>query len=442
MTGGPAAIVVADPHSPRTFLAGTRNALLYRTTDAGVSWTTIPFPAQLQATLNALVIDPGTPGVYLAGLSGDVPDQTGILRSTDSGATWRAVPDLHGQQVRAIVFKRASSQIIAVGTDSGVFASQDGGATWARISPEDNARLRPAVALTFDPGDSSTLYAGTPHLPWKTTDGGGTWRSIHEGMLDDSDIFSIQVDRNRPQRVFASACSGIYRSLDGAATWTRLVDAKDASYRTYTIVQDLQYENVWYAGTTHGLVRSADGGATWQKLRDFATRSIAFDPSYLGRILVATEEAGILRSDDNGRSWREVNNGFSNQRLSSLWTSEGAAYAATVDGRVLQLSADLTRWTAVEGAPAMPPPAPVSVSGLGSDTVQAVCHHPRRASLMYAAKFGMIYASADSGRTWKTISPDRWPIRSVTQLTILPGSPDRLLVLSRQQGVWELPLER
>ena len=66
--GGAAYAVVADPHSSRTFLAGTRNALLFRSRDAGESWIPIPFPAQLQATLNALVADPQNPGVFFAAL--------------------------------------------------------------------------------------------------------------------------------------------------------------------------------------------------------------------------------------------------------------------------------------------------------------------------------------------------------------------------------------
>src|SRR3954451_9987078 len=81
--GGSAAVVVADPHSSKTFLAGTRNALLFRTRDGGESWTPVPFPPELQSTLNALVIDPGTPGVYLAAVSSDSPRYSGILRSTD-----------------------------------------------------------------------------------------------------------------------------------------------------------------------------------------------------------------------------------------------------------------------------------------------------------------------------------------------------------------------
>ena len=129
-------------------------------------------------------------------------------------------------------------------------------------------------------------------------------------MIDDSDIFSIVVDRNRPQRVFAGACSGTYRSLSGGARWAKLPQSKDASYRTYTLAQDPQYENVLFAGTTQGMIKSRDGGATWQKIAPYSTRSIAFDMSKLGRIYIATDDAGILRSDDNGKTWRDANRGF------------------------------------------------------------------------------------------------------------------------------------
>jgi photosystem II stability/assembly factor-like uncharacterized protein len=264
--GGPAAVVVADPHTPETFLAGTRNGLLFRTGNAGESWAPLTFPAQLQATLNTLVIDPERPGVYMAGLSSDSPQYSGILRSTDAGVTWHQAPELRDRQVRAVAFKRADSRIVAAGTESGVFLSEDHGATWHRASPIDQDQPQPVVALTFDPDDSATLYVGTPHLAWKTSYSGASWHSIPAGMIDDSDVFSIQVDRNHPQRVFASACSGIYRSLNRGDSWTRLADAKDTSSRTYVIVQDPQYENLWFAGTTSGMVRSLDVGASWRKI--------------------------------------------------------------------------------------------------------------------------------------------------------------------------------
>jgi len=552
--GGSAAIVVADPHTSGTFLAGSRSALLFRSRDGGESWTPLAFPAQLHATLNALAIDPQTPATYLAALSSELPQYSGLLRSTDAGATWHQIPDLRNQQVRAIAFKRANSKIIAAGTDTGVFTSQDGGNTWTRISPLDNAQLRPVVALSFDPKDSATLYAGTPHLAWKTSDAGVSWHSIHTGMIDDSDVFSIQVDRNRPQRVFASACSGIYRSLNGAAAWSRLTEVKNTSDRTYVIAQDPQYENVWFAGTTQGIVRSLDGGSQWEKLGPFATRSIAFDPARLGRLFIATDAAGILRSDDSGKTWEQVNNGFCTRRLSYLWTAAGAIFVAALDGldrgSILQLATDRSEWTKaaiVPGAGFLPTsavcppwisrlvlarsdsgifisedagrtwnplnlPVPASrisafaalerpwiaafgtggmflsrdgriwkpaateaaeVYGIAStqgggilaatalglkasndmgvswhsvrgeletDTIQAICRHPRRADSLFAAKYGVIYASIDAGRSWKRISPEAWPVISVKQLTVLMGTPGRLLVLTHQQGVWELPL--
>jgi photosystem II stability/assembly factor-like uncharacterized protein len=550
--GGPAAVVVADPHLPKTFVAGTRNALLFRTNDAGESWSALPFPAQLRATLNALAIDPQTPGVYLAGLSSDLRQYSGMLRSTDGGASWQQTPDLRNEQVRVIVWKRANSKLVAAGTDSGVFESQDGGMSWTRISPAENSQLRPVVSLAFDPNDGAILYAGTPHLPWKTSDGGVSWHSISAGMIDDSDVFSIQPDRNRPQRVFASACSGIYRSLGGGAGWTRLAGAENTSSRTYVIVQDPQYENVWYAGATHGMVRSRDGGGTWERLVPFATRSIAFDPGRLGRIFIATDEAGILRSDDSGNTWQAVNKGFCNRRLSTLWTIGNDVYTAAPEdpgsGAVLRFPAGASEWEKVAtaggsaaGLTAMfwPPwsdglvlaasgsgvwlsqnggdnwkaldlPLPAArirafsaldppwiaavepggiflsrdakrwtrsfplpsgeVYGLAStggrrwiaatsgglrasddfgatwqslggalarDTVQAI-YRPAKSPTVFAATYGVIYASRDNGRSWKRVSPDDWPVSSVKQLMTAPGSPDRLLILTPQQGVWEL----
>jgi photosystem II stability/assembly factor-like uncharacterized protein len=550
--GGSASVVAADPNSPKTFIAGTRNGLLFRTTDAGDSWTEIGFPAQMSAMLNTLVVDPQTRGVYMAGMSSSLPQYSGILRSTDGGETWQQLPELRGHQVFAIAFKRANALLAAAGTESGVYLSEDGGATWAPASTSDE-QPQPAVSVAFDPRDSATVYAGTPHLPWKTRDAGASWHSIHVGMLDDSDVFSIQPDRNHPLRVFASACSGIYRSMNGGASWTKLMEAKDASYRTYVITQDPQYENRWFAGTTSGIVRSLDGGTTWVRLAPFATYSIAFDPGKLGRILIATNEAGILRSEDSGKTWKPANYGFCNQRLSALWTKEHAVYAASAGGvakpGVFKLSEDLDEWeqlpTGPEGQPeltsvAAPPWAPglilatspdgpivsendgmdwqsslaelegirafealdmpwiaalgpsgvlisrdaktwvrrspaggevlgiaataartllaATSSGLrisddlgatwrpvrgemAEDTVQAICRHPSKRSEIFAAKYGAIYLSPDAGRTWRRISPPNWPIHSVKRMTVLPGAPDRLFVLTPQQGVWELPLD-
>ena len=97
--------------------------------------------------------------------------------------------------------------------------SDDGGYTWQRLTPEQHEELRNFDSVALDPANPQIIYAGTYHLPWKSTDGGAHWKPVHEGMIDDSDVMSILVDRAHPRRVYASACSGIYLSEDGATLW-------------------------------------------------------------------------------------------------------------------------------------------------------------------------------------------------------------------------------
>jgi hypothetical protein len=101
--------------------------------------------------------------------------------------------------------------------------------------------------------------------------------------------------------------------LNGGGDWVKLPEARDASFRTYILTQDPQYENVFFAGTTHGMVRSRDGGSSWERLVPDATRSIAFDMGRLGRIFIATDQRGVLRSDDNGKTLQPVNQGIGRQ---------------------------------------------------------------------------------------------------------------------------------
>jgi photosystem II stability/assembly factor-like uncharacterized protein len=164
------------------------------------------------------------------------------------------------------------------------------------------------VSLTFDPADANTLYAGTPHLAWKTVDGGKTWYRIPIGMQEDSDIFSLDVDVRRRSHLFAAACSGIYRSIDGGSTWLSLERALGGQIRTYVITRARRHPDVIYAGTSAGLFVSRNSGANWYRLSADATRSVAFDHEDPRRIFVATNE-GVLRIEDRGGQVTRMRNG-------------------------------------------------------------------------------------------------------------------------------------
>ena len=327
--GGSAAIVQVDRHHPGGLLAATSNAQVFRSEDSGDSWKPLPFPAQMRATLHALEVDHQNPGVYLVGLSSETPKYSGIMRSSDSGLTWKRIPEPGLRAIWSVAIWTQDSRVIAAGGENGLWLTRDGGETWERLTPWDDPKMNPIVSLAFDPWDSKILYAGTPHLAWKTADGGATWQLIHERMLDDSDVFSILIDDRRRQRIFAATCGGIYRSADGGAGWMKLNEAKDASFRTYHIAQNPLEPNVLLAGTSLGLVKSVDSGNTWRRLSAQSTRWIAFDPARPNRVFIATDEAGLFRSDDAGESLQAINQGFSNRRFAALAAVKNALYVTT-----------------------------------------------------------------------------------------------------------------
>ncbi|MFH4242848.1 hypothetical protein WAI99_22225, partial [Acinetobacter baumannii] len=85
-----------------------------------------------------------------------------------------------------------------------------------------------------------------------TTDGGQTWRKINKGMIDDSDVFAIEIDGRNPDHIIASACSGIYESKDAGETWRKVQGIPSSSRRARDIMQHPSRPEIVFAGTTEG----------------------------------------------------------------------------------------------------------------------------------------------------------------------------------------------
>ncbi|MBV8844401.1 MAG: hypothetical protein JO307_16460 [Bryobacterales bacterium] len=465
--GGPAAIVQVDRHHPGRVLAATGNAQIFRSDDEGGSWRAIPFPAQLRSTLHAFVVDAHNPGIYFAGVASDDPEYSGIYRTSDSGATWKHLAGI--KSVWAIAMWR-DSRLMGAGTVDGVYLSRDAGENWERAGSPDKPGPKPVVSLAFDQVDPKIIYAGTPHLPWKTTDNGASWDFIPQGMFDDSDVFSILIDGRRRQTLFASVCGGMYRSLDSGEQWKPLTKAKGASARTYHITQNPVKMNVLLAGTTFGLVRSDDNGASWRKLSDLPTRYIAFDSGKPDRIFVATD-AGLFRSDDLGQTLQAVNRGFANRRIGAIALLEKTLYVSAPEpGGTSIIRLDGSEW---KPAPMDQDPALekmqktvttdshglllATVHGLmrsddagktwrpvegvlGASTVSAICKHPSRKGVLFAAQYSTVFISTDDGRSWKKFAPIGDASEGFQALLVMPGSPDRLLGVTQNRGVYAMDL--
>jgi photosystem II stability/assembly factor-like uncharacterized protein len=387
--GGDAEIIRTVPEAPGLVVAGTHNGLLFTSTDGGAFWKHLPFDGQFSGTLHALEIDPRSASTWYVGMESDRAWTSGVYKTVDSGASWTLLPEIKGQAVWSLAIWSGNPDVVAAGTADGVYRSSDAGNSWTKISSPDNQELRPVVSLAFDPKSSDIIYAGTTHLPWRTMDGGASWESIHTGMLDDSDVFSIQVDFHNPEQVYASACSGLYHSSDSATHWNKL-QTPVGTFRTWFVALDPHHEHYIFAGTTGGLLKSENGGLTWRQVTSQAVRSIAFDVQNPDRIYFASLTAGIMVSTDDGKTARESNAGFTNRNFAVLTGGKGALYSSSVfepgSGGIYRTDNLGLRWQR-------------SASERGQD-FRLLTAAPDQPGTLFAAGYHGLFKSSDGGKTW------------------------------------------
>lgn len=409
--GGSAHVLSIDARNPQHLLAGSRTLLLYRSENAGENWTPLAeFAGNLelyQTALNTVAIDPGDSQVYYAGISasnarGAAQNGAGLYKSKDAGKSWTRIPSLAGTSVYCLAIWEKDRQVMIAGTNHGVWRSRDSGETWARISPEANYELQGVMSIAIDPKNADVVYAGTPHLPWKTSDGGKTWHNIHAGMIDDSDVFSIRIDQRNSERVYASACSGIYGSSTGGASWTKFAGIPGDNRRTHVITQDPKHPSTLYAATTLGLWKSA-ADVGWRKTMPDSINAMVLDPQ--GTMYLAVDQRGILKSEDGGETFREINHGYVNRTVTTIQPAGGDLhpylYASTVyDGRhggLFRMEDGSGQWELLANEEMLKGRNLTSFAALGGS------------GQLVAASYDGFLRSTDQGHTWVDMASGKAP---------------------------------
>lgn len=316
--GGTVISLQADPRDPNKVYLGTSDGHVFFSGDEGQHWNLLSRIGSGQDdVVTHILVDPRDSKRLYASTWTLYSGGGGVYRSDDAGRSWKLI-GLGKETVRALAQAPTNPKLFVAGSLTGVYRSNDDGNTWERITPTGHEDLRNFDSLAFDPKDPNTIYAGTYHLPWKTTDGGKSWSSIKAGMIDDSDVMTMIVDPANPSNVHATACSGIYRSLDAGQNWKRYGGIPFIYRRTQLIRQDPQNPEVLYAGTTSGLWKTTNEGADqWKRMTplDWVVNAILIDPRNPQRIIIGTEREGVQISENGGASFAAANNGFHHQHI-------------------------------------------------------------------------------------------------------------------------------
>ena len=151
----------ASTREPNTFYAYVVGSGLFRSGDAGATWTSLPgAPA---STHSLTIVRSGANDVIFAVTA------EGLRRSADAGRTWQAVPDVSAAYVSA-----AGDSVYSAG-GANIFVSTDAGASWQRktVPPGRATLIAPA------PSRPETIYVVTDRFEvHRSRDGGGTWERV------------------------------------------------------------------------------------------------------------------------------------------------------------------------------------------------------------------------------------------------------------------------
>jgi photosystem II stability/assembly factor-like uncharacterized protein len=320
--GGDVRSLSYDPQNPNHIFLGTSTGEIFSSTDGGRSWGRFAHLGDHDDyVLDHIVVNPQKPNtIFAAAWSVDNQQSGDLFRTKDGGKTWLALPDMRGKSIRALAMSSSDSRVLVAGALDGVYRTLDGGDSWQRISPSNISEIKNIESVAVDPKNPNVIYAGTWHLPWKTADGGANWQHINDGMINDSDVFSIIVDSADPAVVFASACSGIYRSENAGQLFRKIQGIPFTARRTRVLKEDPSNPAIVYAGTTEGLWKTLDSGKTWKRVTgpEVVVNDVLVDPRNSQRVLLATDRGGVLASDDGARTFTASNHGYTHRYVTSI----------------------------------------------------------------------------------------------------------------------------
>ncbi|MFT4767742.1 MAG: photosystem II stability/assembly factor-like uncharacterized protein [Glaciecola sp.] len=342
--GGRATVAVGVRENPHVYYMGTTGGV-WKTDNAGASWYPVSDEDFGSSAVGAIAVAASDPNVVVVGM-GESPFRNiassqgdGVYKSTDAGKTWTHIGFEDLRQVGEIrihpndpdtIWVAAQGNTYAPADDGGVFKTTDGGKTWRRVLEPLNESSG-AVDLAIDPGNPRILFAAmwdNQRSPWKLRSGGdgsGIWRSSDGGeswerLVDDlpegMGKLGVAVSGAKSGRVWAVIEAegdegGLYRSDDGGDSWSQVNKERVLRARSWYymhIFADPNDENTVYV-LNAPFMKSIDGGKSFTQVNvpHGDNHYLWINPDN-SDWMVNANDGGANVSFDGARSWSRQDN--------------------------------------------------------------------------------------------------------------------------------------
>ena len=293
-----------DPSDPDIIYACTTDGL-YRSTNAGVSWTQI----LNKIYVTDISINPSNTNQLVVGVGNLTNSDKGIYRSTNGGTSWTKIssglPSSFQGFIRLDNIAANPNTIIAsIGRSAGsldeLYRSVDFGNTWSILSNSNHCDYQFWFAhdVAINPSNPNVLimggvplYSYTISLADRNPVGG-----VH------ADIHDIEFDPSNSSKVYVACDGGMYRSTNGGASFSMINGGLQAVQFYASFAVSPTNANVMIGGLQdNGVVRY--NGAGWSSVAGGDGGPCAFHPTN-GNIVFASNDARrVYRSTNAGTSF-------------------------------------------------------------------------------------------------------------------------------------------
>ncbi len=301
------------------WIAGV-NGLIYRTTDAGITW-------EQQADMSGEMIR--SLCFVSSRIGWAVGRNSTILHTENGGENWEQQVCANGTDFLSAFFLNVDTGWIC-GIGGKIFKTENGGNSWIQQSTGIDDQIQSIYFI-----NDSLGYACAEDL-LKTTDGGITWIS-KPSPSSFKDIYFIS------DSVGWGAGSSIYKTTDGGNNWQALtVYGEVSSFNSITFSPN---GRGWAVGEYHPY-NDPDGGKIFKGSVAYSNWNEVYFPENCfiysievlnsGKVFASGDGGLITFSSDNGSTWND--NGVAHGILlrSVKFTSESRGWSVGDQGTMLR----------------------------------------------------------------------------------------------------------
>jgi photosystem II stability/assembly factor-like uncharacterized protein len=218
----------------------------------------------------------------------------GIYSITDGGMEWKRIDEDLPEKITINAISTIGNSVFIGTLSHGIMISKNNGKHWN--DPTVQIKDTPIIGLH---AKGNTLFAGTDNGIYRSLDHGNTWKHVWKGV-------QVNGFAERNDKIYAALMNGAVVKKADDSNWEYI-------YKPHTL-HDISTdgERIYAMTLGGGLKKSNNDGLTWENINNgLGTLNLyTFELKKFGNTIFAAQWYGIYKSDNDGKSWSIIKNGL------------------------------------------------------------------------------------------------------------------------------------